>query len=473
MDNWLPKPAFVVPAVLESLRSLQRYREITHLVPGEADPFCAEDVRKNGGTLLTGDSDMVLYDLGPTGSVVFLHDLEVRKLPTEVTAVELAEGRRLVSAMTYKQSEICRRLSLKPGQEGILPLAFEIKSGMDWSAQLRAPQPSWQCLDPTRTSEYAEFTSEYQKLPPVQLPVPKYMSVLDPRISEFILEWMEMAVSGSVTLADGSEKRPVVYLPPLLDRWDLLSAWSPSMPIRQMAYSLCWATETAPSAIVEYGRTLSLESKGQVVAMLTATKVSDALLGFLGFLDSFISDGAPGANKSQWITACLSLEMGHTAAAGRESTALKLWQKASETKGRLDASDWDAVHLAAHIQGTLWSLRMLQQVLKCRVGHLVNRPDHKDYITRLEARLSTLPPVADFPCASDMGTIFTQLYESGTLKNLVEYTGIIMPTSLGESTDKGGPKGKGQKKRDKKKLQNPQPKKPSSANPFDALSVAY
>lgn len=473
-DNWLPKPAFVVPTILESLRSLQRYREITHLVPGEADPFCAEDVRKNGGTLLTGDSDLVLYDLGTAGSVVFFHDLDVGKLPTEVNAVEIAEGRRLVSAVTYRQSEICRRLSLKPGQEGILPLAFEIKSGLGYSPASRALQSDWQYLDPSRASEYVRFVSQYQNLPALQLTVPKYMSVLDPRVSEFILEWEQMAESGSETLGDGPEKRPVVYLPQLLDRWDLLSSWNPSMPIRQLVYSLCWGGKAAASAVVEYGRTLSKRSNGQVVEMLAGSRAPEALDGFLGFLGSFVN-GTTGSTKSQWITVCLSLEIGHTASAGRESTALKLWQKASEAEGRLDAGDWDAVHLVAHIQGTLWSLRMLQQVLKCRVGYLVKTPDLTDHVDRLEACLSTLPPIAEFPCASDMGTIFAQLDQAGTLKTLAEYTGIDEPVLLRKSADEGAPKDTKQGKRDGKqqKQQKPQAKKSSAANSFNALSVEY
>lgn len=472
VDNWLPKPAFIVPAVLEALRSSQGYREITHLVSGEADPFCAEDVKENGGTLLTGDSDMVLYDLGPTGSVVFFHDLEVMKLPNDISAVEFAEGRRLVSAVTYRQSEICQKLSLKPGQEDMLLLAFEIKSGLQFSRPSRNPQSSSRCLSPSHADEYAEFVSHYQNMPALQAVTPEYMSILDPRVSEFILEWSEMAAVGPTTLADGSEKRPVVYLPQLLDRWDQLSAWNPSMPIRQLAYSLCWANEAAPSAVVEHGRTLSQKSAGQVVAMLTGPQISDTLRGSLGFLDSFVNNRTTEPTRSQWITACLSLEIGYAAEAERESTALKLWQEASKADGRLSASDWDAVHLAAHIQGSLWSLRMLQQVLKCRVGYLVNRPTHPGYVDRLEACLSTLPLVAEYPCASDMGTIFAELEQAGTLRTLAEYTGIDMPAA-----DEGEPKDTRPRKRDdddkKKKQQTPQTNKSSSGNPFDALSVEY
>ena len=72
----IPIPAFAVPAILEALRSSKRYGHLTHLVPGEADEFCASHVSREGGALLTSDSDLLLYDLGQTGSVVFFNDIE-------------------------------------------------------------------------------------------------------------------------------------------------------------------------------------------------------------------------------------------------------------------------------------------------------------------------------------------------------------------------------------------------------------
>lgn len=474
-DSWLPKPAFLVPTILESIRSLERYRTITHMVPGEADPYCAEDLRKNGGTLLTGDSDLVLYDLGPAGSVVFLHDLEIDKLPTDLTAVEVAERRRIITATTYEQSEICRRLSLKPGQEGMLSLGFEVKSGVAYSARSKLSQSNWQYLVPGRAAEYAEFVSEYQNRPALEQSVPEYLKFLDPRVAEFILD---IAAPTSKALHDEDEKGPVVYLPLLLDRWDLMSAWNPSMPIRQLAYNFCWGNEAARSAVVEYRRTLSKQSRGQVVEVLDGSGASEALEGILGFLGNFI-DGTRGLSRSQWITVCLSLEIGYTASTDREPTALKLWQKAGKAAGRLDPSDWDAVHLAAHIQGTLYSFRMLQQILQCRIGYLANDPALVRQVERLEAYLSTLPPIAEYPCPPDMATLFEQLDQAGALKALAEYTGISEPVSAGNSVEESRLRNKKQRKRDRRQEMrlDREPRKASakgssSANPFDVLGAA-
>lgn len=475
-DTWLPKPAFLVPTILESIRSLERYRNITHMVPGEADPYCAEDLRKNGGTLLTGDSDLVLYDLGPAGSVVFLHDLEIDKLPTDLTAVEVAERRRIITAMTYEQSEICRRLSLKPGHESMLSLGFEAKTGAVFTARSKLSQSNWQYLVPGRAAEYAQFISEYQNRPALEQSVPEYFKFLDPRVAEFIHDIATTPASKPLRDEDG--KGPAVYLPLILDRWDLMSAWNPSMPVRQLAYNFCWGNEAARSAVVEYRRTLSKQSKGQVVEVLDGPGASEALEGILGFLGNFI-DGTTGSSRSQWITVCLSLEIGYTASTDREPTALKLWQKAAKAAGRLDPSDWDAVHLVAHIQSTLYSFRMLQQVLKCRIGYLANSPALVRQVQSLEAYLSTLPPIAEYPCPPDMENLFAQLDQAGSLKALAEYTGISEPVSAGDSTEESRLRNKKQRNRDRRqemRLGREPRKAPvkgsASANPFDVLGAA-
>ncbi|MBE7179732.1 MAG: hypothetical protein INR71_00735 [Terriglobus roseus] len=77
----LPPAPFVVPAVIEALRE-SGYRDVVRVVPGEADPYCAEDVRLHGGFVVTGDSDLLVYDLGQVGGVVFLQDFSLGTSPS-------------------------------------------------------------------------------------------------------------------------------------------------------------------------------------------------------------------------------------------------------------------------------------------------------------------------------------------------------------------------------------------------------
>lgn len=466
-DKWLPKPALIVPAILEALRSSEEYSQITHLAPGEADPFCAEDVRHNGGTVLTADSDLLLYDLGPTGSVVFLRDLIVGKAVPDATAGEATEEDRCISTFTYRQSEICQRLSLKAGQQGLLALAFEVKLGSHRRLKSLASPSEWHYLDPALAPEYGLFVSQYRDFGALHGTVPAFMSFLDPRVSEFILEWLDMASieSQSPELKDAAN--PVVYLPLLLDRWDQGSAWNSSMPIRRLAYSLCRRSSDPRLAVVEYRRTLSTHSTGQVVDLLDEVEAVEALCGLLKYIDGFL-EGVTAPARLWWITACLGLEMGHAAAEEKQSTTLKLWEKASKGKGQLDPGDWDAMHLTAQIQGSLYSFRMLHQVLKSRVGFLIASSSPKGQVHRLEACLSSLPSIAEFPCAPDMANLFEHLHEAGTLGLLAAVTGISEPT-----TYSGKPAGGRRRPKERKQTRNRQQAKvPSSANPFDVLSIA-
>lgn len=75
----IPAAAFQVSAILDALVASEKYRHMVQVVPDEADAFCASYVRAYGGVILTGDSDLLIYDLGPSGSVIFFRDLEVRQ----------------------------------------------------------------------------------------------------------------------------------------------------------------------------------------------------------------------------------------------------------------------------------------------------------------------------------------------------------------------------------------------------------
>ncbi|PQE29346.1 hypothetical protein CJF32_00010919 [Rutstroemia sp. NJR-2017a WRK4] len=73
----LPALPFLVAACIEALQGSNSYRDIVEMVPGEADAFCASYLSKHGGIVLTGDSDLLVHDLGANGSVTFFKDVEV------------------------------------------------------------------------------------------------------------------------------------------------------------------------------------------------------------------------------------------------------------------------------------------------------------------------------------------------------------------------------------------------------------
>ncbi|KAF3767477.1 hypothetical protein M406DRAFT_69621 [Cryphonectria parasitica EP155] len=479
----LPLPPFVVPAVLECLRSLERYQRITHLVPGEADPYCASDVRQHGGTLLTGDSDFLLYELGPTGSVVFFQDVQAEL--SGVGGGGETKRNPCISALTYSPMEICGRLTMEPaGQGGMLALAYEMSLAQDRTLQalISKPRSQWACQATCQASQYAEFTSQYLLSKASLIPIPVYLGLLDPRVSEFVLDWAALAGHEPSSLVVTLARRPIVYLPSLLDRWDRASAWNAFTPIRQLAYSLCRvAGQSTVSTVTEYRRTLSEKSTGQQVQLLGFSEVMGSLRDthnyILGFFKAPAVAAAASADKEarrlQWIATCMGFEISHAAAEGNESTALKLLQKAEACGGRLDPGNWDTLHLAAMIQGAMYSLRILQQVLMCKVGSVFASLDLEEqrHLREMEACLASLPCIAEFPAPVDMESLFQQLYQVGALKMLAKVVGISepafeqRPVMTKEGRRKGESKNKPVVQRQSKLSRS------ASSNLFDALSI--
>ncbi|KAJ0113970.1 hypothetical protein J7T55_010214 [Diaporthe amygdali] len=449
----MPIPAFIVPAILDALRTSGRYSHLTHLVPGEADCFCAEHVGREGGTLLTSDSDLLLYDLGQDGRVVFFNDIEINN-----------EEAAQLAALTYSQHAICEKLSLESGQQGMLSLAFEIMMDPYRKVPSCVAQSKKNHSANAFPVDYANFISEYVKGPESILAIPKYLKILDPRVSEFVLSWTRDAEGGNSALDNAPRDGLIFYLPLLLDRWDRESAWSPSMWIRQLAYSLCGDTQGTKSMVSEYRRTMSRKSNGQAVELLNDHDVAQTARGLVSSFSSLI-DTAAIPSSLGWATFCLQQEITHASEHGKESLALKLWQKASKSRGRLDPGSWDTVHLAAQIQGTLYSLRILHQVLRCQIGPLVTSAGLQPQVAKLVDCLSTLPSFADFLSTTDVAGLFVRLQEAGVLDVLAEITGQQAHISF----EKTGSRSR-RKKRQADRLEQRKARPPPSANPFDALS---
>lgn len=457
----IPVPAFTVPSILEALRTSERYGHLTHLVPGEADYFCADHVRREGGALLTSDSDLLLYDLGQHGSVVFLSDLEITP-----------EDSELPSVLTYSQRAICERWSLEPGQQGMLSLAFEIQRDPYQKIAYWASQSKRKHSADANPAEYAEFISDYVKASDSSLTIPDSLRFLDPRVSEFILSWtssMETASTGPKELSTPVE--PIFYLPLLLDRWDQESAWSPSTWIRQLAYSLCPTTPSVSSTVTEYRRTMSRKSNGQVIELLSEREMTQTAQGLVNLCRTLTNKTAEPPHL-RWALFCLNQEITYASEEGKESLVKEVLQRATKSRNRLDPGNWSSIHLTAQIQGTLYSLRMLHQVLLCQGGPLVGTASPQVPVAGLLECLSTLPSIKDFPDLADGAKLFLQL-QPGELDELRDMADL--PRSVSSKKTASSPlwpsgtggRAAGRRRRTGKLEQRKGP--PLSGNPFDAL----
>lgn len=470
----LPVPGFLVPAVLDALRSSSRYGPLTRLVPGEADPYCAQAVRQNGGLVLTSDSDLLLYDLGSYGSVVFLSDIHMSESPMRDPTqgiLEAAVQTRSISALVHDQQSILKKIAPRSSLPDLLKYAYGLIMGSysslaEWSAQAKA-QPSY---TDHNDDDYQQFLAPYKETPGLFISELGCENFLDPRIAEFVLGAGDNVRIDDLCLDSPSQRIPIFYLPQLLDRWDLGSAWITGRHIRELAYSICCpASKDGQSVVIEYRRTLSESPQGLEVHLSSGERTVRSLQDTLSYILKFVAGPVPFPGKLKWIALCLSLEIADAAQEGKASVASKAWKKAAKGCYRLDPGDWDAIHLAANIQGTLYSLRILHQVLKCSQAGLVPVLEGLDKtgVDKMLRRFTSLPPLAEYPRAVDMANLFKELVVSGLSAIIELCTGFSQPFP---PQNKTSAKTKKQNSQKQKKLER-ETTRFTSTNPFDFLDA--
>ncbi len=177
--NWLPKPPFLVPAVIEILKSCRTWGPLVEVVPGEADMFCAEDIRRYGGLLITGDSDLLITDLGPHGNVSFLAD---------IVAANPSDKSQGLVASKFSLNTINATLGLN-NVGGLSRVAFEkVRCRVSFEVALQRVRNSMDGA--LELSEFKTFMEEYsmKEYLPKDHPVKRILSTLDPRIAEIAIQ---------------------------------------------------------------------------------------------------------------------------------------------------------------------------------------------------------------------------------------------------------------------------------------------
>ncbi|RGP80103.1 hypothetical protein FLONG3_1637 [Fusarium longipes] len=362
-------PSFHVPAIIEALRLSSRYAKLVHLVPGEADAYCAQHLSQSGGTVLTSDSDLLVHDLGK-GSVVFLRD------------IYLDEKSHLACAK-FSSAYICEKLKLASSAE-ICRFAYERKS----SPHSTLPQLLQDCVRPIADHiGYTEFCREYLDHAVAPIPVSAYgMSIqidhLDPRISEMMLQ-LTQKVGQTNEPCD-----PIIFLPVLLENPQRGSAWEQSTPIRQLAYTIArWIIPGSSSTVQEYRRVNTTVQKGRQAPVLSEREGKNWAHEITRLM-STIKSGTQGDMSLAWHILYLTLDIRYCQEVGKHSHALQILETSLQ-KQLFKPVSWDIVHFAAHLQAAYYSFRLLKQVLS--LGQ------HMKILPELWDMLSALPPLADCP----------------------------------------------------------------------------
>jgi hypothetical protein len=143
-----PILSFLVASIIDALASSPKYGPCVKVMAGEADGFCAENIRVHGGLVLTSDSDLLVHDLGNNGGVVFLAD------------ISFDAGVEGLTAPLFRVEDICKRLSLKT-DHGLAKLAFELVNDPQLTIEQAAERARRSAAATSNPVDFAEFLRPY------------------------------------------------------------------------------------------------------------------------------------------------------------------------------------------------------------------------------------------------------------------------------------------------------------------------
>ncbi|MCJ1379369.1 hypothetical protein MMC17_002470 [Xylographa soralifera] len=388
----LPAAPFLVPAVLDSLTD-SNYAAITHVVPGEADSFCATAARASGGIVLTSDSDLLIHDLGPAGAVVFFDHLEL---------VQCGEKHYQISSRIAQPSIIAQSLNLKD----IRRFAFELKE--DSSLTLQEVQRRTKTnIQTNRARSYEDFGKEYEEVSIVDATKLPSVELLDPRISEVILQCHGRSQGGLH-----------MYMPFLIEDPSRSSAWNISIALRTLAYSAMAHYGGLPkqqSSILEHSRrdTRIVPVEIQLIdyaSMLTNAESLNTQLEviwkrYCSFPTAVIWKIFGMIEVFSW-----HLKSGRTFPLQKHA-GTAIWSNNNTYVS------WQDVQLSAQLQAALYSVRILKQVLTYVSRHY--EPGSDTAFLLLLRRLKSFPSLRTLFPGNNSTTVVLSNAEVGSIFDFI------------------------------------------------------
>ena len=359
-----PNPAFLVAAVIEAL-SKSRYKNVTMLVPGEADPYCARQARSEDGIVLTCDSDLLIYDVGWAGSVVYLDQLELQVL---------SYGQRNIGSCTFIRAPVFEphNIAHSLGLPDLVGLAYRMakhpsKSVQNIISTFQIPLPT----DPPlkASSVPTSFEDLYRVIPstneqirfetePLEL-FKKNGKFLDPRVSELILQFASPYTTDIP-----------MFLPPLMEDPSRISAWQSSAEQRSFAYACLkfWGPpkECGIKYVKEYSRKGQryVYQRSDVDARFsTPSGLSTYAQSFCHLFEKVTRHFQMSEQNIYWklvgLTQVLNWYHTEQKAHPTENTAWNAVTAVGDGKW-----SWEDIHLSAQIQAALYSLRVIKQIME-------------------------------------------------------------------------------------------------------------
>ncbi|KAF3401864.1 hypothetical protein F1880_009712 [Penicillium rolfsii] len=387
----LPENPFMVSAVFEDLRTrwnrdqiLQETRcdsshlpdadypwaDITVMVSGEADVECALVSRLTGSAILTNDSDLIVHDLGPHGSVVFLNSVQL---------VEDIDGKAgsQIRAMRLHPNELATRLGIKD----IPRFAYALNENpqLGFSELVRQAKDNQGLIE--QSDKYHDFLCVYQLAVERSSVVrgSAYVQNLDPRVSELFWQYELPEVFCEAN-------QPHIYLGILFEDHSRRCAWELGRFYRALGYSLLNLAHPPArqfTTVCEFVRRGTRIVAEQVTLSGPGTVASDLSM-LQERLDLARSVFEAADQSTFWVMFAIAEIYSDSSSQTSLPTAEQLERYL--TRGFIgEGTEWYDVHLLAQIHAVLYSLRMLQQLVRFF-------PDDK-LSGSTQLMLSNLPPL--------------------------------------------------------------------------------
>lgn len=347
---------------------------ITVMVPGEADLECARTSKLTGSAVLTNDSDLILYDLGSHGSVLFLDSVELTEWNHSRPAESEITARRLCPASLTDRLGIgnIRLFAYELNQNPHLGLPELIKRSKHAHSSLE--------LSP----EYRRFIEEYDCALNDQATRADTMHSpqgLDPRISEIFLQYQLRDIYSFGNVAH-------MYFPILNEDHSRRCAWDEGRLYRTLGYSILNVSHAIPGRfefVDEYVRRggrivkdrINLGPEKWIAAemKLFRERLNSAQAAFDGNISS----------PCFWrlFAVCDLYGLGTRSTVHLDVRRLCRFFKFGYMGQKLE---WADIHLYAQIDAVLYSIRILKQFLELDL--LV-----EEFALRVRSTVSTLPPL--------------------------------------------------------------------------------
>ena len=354
----LPPPSFLVACVLDDLRGDPMGKYPVHVVPGEADSYCAAVAKGTGAAILSNDSDMTMYDLGSEGSLVLLDSLELMSNigsdPDDMCQSETLIGQRLHPV------NIARRLNLiKPtAKPSLLRYGFQRacdSSAPDGTIRSRCTSP----LSAEAGKAFQQFCEAYEDSENVESMRDAAVNLfqLDPRLSELYCQYN---CAGYLVKPSHS---PHSYLPVMFEDPTRASSWKYGTDTRVVAYSLLKLSAEVASNTRYHDFVTEFQRRGARISGLPLNLLNRVTLK--SSMDTIIEDlpkhFSSGNALLQWRIFALEKVRKEKERIGKPTIPL-VWATQFFGKSYNDYKlSWDDIQTYANSQAVLYSLWLLKQ----------------------------------------------------------------------------------------------------------------